>query len=585
VVVIADSASPHSTERLKRLLRFLELPHRTISNVAELARGETSPVKSLALLAPLDSLFELIGKESRKHTFSFHSAFFYLSGDLHSSSKILESFGVTDPLQSLPGGDVSAMVSYPDPDFTGPLEGVRATIRAKTGDYFVRGFGAGSVTPVIHSVSGTPFFSLKDDFPLFISCSTAIVDLDEEVTGTWFDVRDHFLSSVPLMMYLKWSLRDIAWRTSEAGACFIVDDPLLRSRYGFCDFVQLDEQMQQSSFATSVAMIPWNGKRTSPSMTTLMNGSRGRLSACIHGCDHTRHEFGEHDEAKLNAKASLAVARMTAHEERTNILHDRVMVFPQGIFSSESLKALQQHQFLSAVNTDAAPVDREQKVTIRETWEIANMEHSSFPLFSRRYPSHGLENFAFDLLLGKPCLVVEHHEFFKDGHRQVIGFVNSLNSLKVNLRWRNLASVLRRAYQYRRVSEDTFEIKMFANELLLTNESVKDRRYTVRKSDKGSAGVEAIELDGNPLDWKTDGSWLTFSFILPPAREVLLQVRYRPAEPSPQIEYAFSDQLKIAARRYLSEFRDNFLSKHDSLMRAARAITASARKRNHSKCS
>ena len=42
------------------------------------------------------------------------------------------------------------------------------------------------------------------------------------------------------------------------------------------------------------------------------------------------------------------------------------------------------------------------------------MTYGAFPIFTRRYAFHGVENFAFDLLLGKPCLIVAHHDSFKD---------------------------------------------------------------------------------------------------------------------------------------------------------------------------
>ena len=46
------------------------------------------------------------------------------------------------------------------------------------------------------------------------------------------------------------------------------------------------------------------------------------------------------------------------------------------------------------------------------------MRYGDFSIFTRRYAHHGLENFAFDLLLGKACLIVCHHDFFKDGYAQ-----------------------------------------------------------------------------------------------------------------------------------------------------------------------
>ena len=42
-----------------------------------------------------------------------------------------------------------------------------------------------------------------------------------------------------------------------------------------------------------------------------------------------------------------------------------------------------------------------------------------------------LENFAFDLLLGKPCLIVSHHEFFKDDCARLIELIEKLQVSKL----------------------------------------------------------------------------------------------------------------------------------------------------------
>ena len=63
------------------------------------------------------------------------------------------------------------------------------------------------------------------------------------------------------------------------------------------------------------------------------------------------------------------------------------------------------------MNTEVAPAQRAaNETTIADLWSVAIMRYGSFPIITRRYPSHGIENFAFDALLGKPCLIAAHHD-------------------------------------------------------------------------------------------------------------------------------------------------------------------------------
>src|SRR5256885_9394394 len=75
------------------------------------------------------------------------------------------------------------------------------------------------------------------------------------------------------------------------------------------------------------------------------------------------------------------------------------------------------------------------------------MKYGAFPIFTRRYFHHGIENFAFDKLLGKPCLIVAHHEIFKDEGRDLVEFIGKLNSLNGNLHWRPLGNALGRSFK------------------------------------------------------------------------------------------------------------------------------------------
>jgi hypothetical protein len=316
-------------------------------------------------------------------------------------------------------------------------------------------------------------------------------------------------------------------------------------------------------------------------MAALVKASQGRLSVSVHGCDHTLREFGSDNAAALQAKMASVQERMAFHRLTTGIAHDPVMIFPQGVFSRESLVALQRHGFAAAVNTETLPFRRDhERLTVADVWGVAIQKYGSFPLFTRRYPSEGLANFAFDLLLGKPCLLVEHHGFFKNDHAEVVRFVQALNSLNINLHWRGLGDVIRGSFQWRLEGDGAVRIRMFGNELILKNGGKESVMYRVEKADKGSVGVREVSVNGSAIEWQAGGHVISFICEVPPSAEVLLRVRYAAPEKAIKSRTTLGSSVKVAGRRYLSEFRDNFLSRHAGLMavaQKARQITGGSK--------
>jgi len=49
-------------------------------------------------------------------------------------------------------------------------------------------------------------------------------------------------------------------------------------------------------------------------------------------------------------------------------------------------------------------------------------EYSGLPLLVRRYANQNVADFALDLFLERPALIVEHQNYFRDSD-QVIGFI------------------------------------------------------------------------------------------------------------------------------------------------------------------
>jgi hypothetical protein len=267
-------------------------------------------------------------------------------------------------------------------------------------------------------------------------------------------------------------------------AAIIIDDPLLQENYGFLNYCKLLSLMDKHNFHTTIAFIPWNYNRTDKNIATLFRERPDRFSMCVHGCDHTRGEFGSKDVNHLNQIVKLATSRMIEHEKRTGVHFDRVMVFPQGIFSNESLDVLKNNDYLAAVNTEALPIN-------------GNIT-SNFPFFLRYTP----ENAATHVL--NPMFIVLHHDYFKDGYANLVKFVDELNIRMKNIRWDSVGNIIR-------------------NYLAISEHRVHD---TVN-----------MELSG-----------LSF--------------------------HGYKKTLKIGVRRYLCEFRDNYLSKNDTLLNHAKKLKA-----------
>ena len=468
-------------------------------------------------------------------------------------------------LQDPPIGKLPVRVSDELDDVAGPMAGISFPLQLASEDTVLTGAsanGASTFSTIISAGNAPLFLQLQHNgASVFFCASSQMVDIDQTVGRGFYDIKDHFCSAVSLVMFIKFALRSVTWRPQELGACLIIDDPLLKLNYGFCNFSKLRDLMGEYGFTTNIAFIPWNWRRTSSAAGKFFSHQSGLFSVSIHGCDHTGGEFASTSPEFLQGRAQMARSRMQSHELRTGIRHDPVMVFPQGAFSSACPEVLKRNGFLAAVNTEIAPIDAQNVGTrIKDVWDVAIMTYGDFPIFTRRYPFHGLENFAFDLLLGKPCLIVTHHEFFKDGCAALVELIRKIGSLNCRIHWRPLGEVIRRACRRRYTGVGTEELEMYGNELRVDNPSDQAIELTVRKRKSQDDIDFEILCDEKPVAYVTEPRHFAFHQRIAPHSETYFQVAYRgQASLSPQ-RSSLRFELGVAARRILSEFRDEYLS-------------------------
>jgi hypothetical protein len=570
LAIIVHEGKPGPRElRLRRILDFFGVPCKAV-DISELADMDWSSPEC-AVFGSVHSVATTLNHRERGDSMDSGPAAFYAYADdnrVLCAPAVQSLFGDENlSLQDAPGGNVSLCVSD-ETDIAGPMAALKVTSQLRSEDaVLISATSAGeSKFAAVISAGGAPVFlrSRQKAASVFFCTSSKMVDIDQPVGQGFYDVKDHFCSVVPLVMFIRFMFPNVSWRPQELGACLIIDDPLLRPRYGFCDFTKLRDLMRRYGFTTNIAFIPWNWRRTSPADGEFFRNEAELFSVSIHGCDHTAGEFGTDLLEVLHSRARLAQTRMRNHEARTGIRHDPIMVFPHGAFSSACPEALKRTGFLAAVNTEIVPVDSQNARTrIRDVWDVAIMTYDGFPIFTRRYAFHGLENFAFDLLLGKPCLIVAHHDFFKDGGVGLIELVEKIAALNCGLRWRPLGDVIRRACRRRGNGINAEEVEMYGNELIIENVSDQTIEVTVRKRTSQEDLIAKIVCDEKAVAWVTEDEDLVFGEWIQPRSERCFRVVYNEQPHTGQASRSLRFEIAVAARRVLSEFRDVYLSRSD----------------------
>jgi hypothetical protein len=235
------------------------------------------------------------------------------------------------------------------------------------------------------------------------------------------------------------------------------------------------------------------------------------------------------------------------------------MVFPQGIFSEAAMRALKRTDLIAAVNNDVVTADPYPRaITISDMWDIAVMGYP-FPLFTRRYPWEGIENFAFDALLGKPAIAVIHHDYCSDHCASLVNFIQGLNALQCAPIWRSLGDVVRRSCRQREVSPGNVEVEMYGTELRIENRSEQPKHFVIRRRECEPSAIQRICTDSQEIVWKPVNGHIDFEIALNPGENGLIKIRSHDVVEKGYKRDSLLYRLKATLRRYLCEVRDNYI--------------------------
>lgn len=542
--VVSISAAPdaQSAKRLVPACAALVVSVETLSQMAEAMDAEVSWLPFLMDLAP--------------HVFVYG----FDSSDRHAAIlRTLTSDGLVgmDPLPNEPAFAVAGGQRESCGQFSGlTFQGVDTTSDAS----FREGTLAGGHAVLIRA-AGRPFLVRigGDTSNVYLTAGRELADLDEPVPHE-AKLLPWFSRLIPLMIFLRSALGDRLWHSDCPQACFIIDDPLLKRRYGFLEYAKLLEAMKQQRFSASIAFIPWNYRRSRRQIADLFSRTPTSLSLCIHGCDHTWAEFADASFDLLCGKAQRALERMKSHLRLSGVPFDEVMVFPQGLFSGQALKALEASGYLAAINTDVCPSNLPRAVALRDLLDVATTPGADFPLFARQYPRDQAE-FAFYLFLGKPAFVVEHHGYFRNGYEALRNFVERLNSLDARLEWTNPATICSRAALKRATADGDIQVRFYTSRFHFVNSGTQPQAFVfVRRRIAGSP-LPAVTVNGHPcLREQQDGS-LLIRLSLGPGEKAEIRILSDDLLAARAIGWRppAVHNMKVFVRRMLCEVRDNHL--------------------------
>jgi hypothetical protein len=443
----------------------------------------------------------------------------------------------------------------------GPFAGLRFGCANPATDHGLVIRGSPNTVEYVITVGGRGLLTrvVLPSAELFVSSSSSVFDVGAEVVRN-LDASHCFSGLVPLIFFLR-HCKIASWQTPHPAANVVIDDPTLKPNYGFMNAQRLADCVRELGAAVSIGFIPWNYQRTNPKVVELFLSHWPRLSLCIHGCDHTGAEFSTQTLSASLQRIALAVERMRQLQTRTSLRYDRIIVFPQGKFSAAAMQALRQSELLAAVNTELIDQQTRRGVRAGELLKPAITTYGGFPLFLRRSANEPLANFALDLLLGKPALVVTHHDYFQHGLEPFTSLVRSIRALVPALNWSNLESIVARTFSMRSHLGLTTDVRLITAKTEFSPGGLQGRPLRFSKGEPCPGKSFAVFQDGRQLDCvRQDGS-LEFEGVLKAESPTTIEVKLSPLDEVPSTVQPLKYCAKVAARRYLSELRDNYVAK------------------------
>lgn len=391
---------------------------------------------------------------------------------------------------------------------------------------------------------------------------------------------DVFIKIAPVLMFLKYSFGDRCWHGVHDHANFTIDDPWLREPFGYISFKDLCREAEKARFHVSIGFIPYNYLKSNNEAIEIFRQCAKALSIAIHGNNHDLSEFrvsrnGRSTDGKSNSvhpdekNILQALYRMDTFSRKTGLSYDRVMIFPRGVFTQESLGLLKRQNFLMTV-TGAKPLNTRHMTSGIDRMRGITLEYDNFPMVLRSGISdwkkdkhaEALEKRSVQmrLFLDLPVLLYAHHDFFKEGADTFNSVAGMINQTQPAVVWSSLGSIAKKLYLQKRIDDREIEIVAFSNDLVINNHYNAPIKYVVRKQENFLTPIQSVEVDGIKHEYLRDGNHIRIEVLIEQGSEKNVRILYHSEYRIGSFTYS-DDNLQATLIRTLADFRDLFLSK------------------------
>jgi hypothetical protein len=184
------------------------------------------------------------------------------------------------------------------------------------------------------------------------------------------------------------------------------------------------------------------------------------------------------------------------------------------------------------------------------------------------------ESVAFSAFFGRPILIEEHHEVFKDPSL-ILELVSMINKTVPQVQWCNLQTSLESACLIRQIADGTLEVRPAAMAGRLANPGSSPLRCVadwVTPTQFCRSGASVL-VDGVPsFDSTWDDVGVRVPFEVTPGASRAIEMHYNNSFNSTLLaKPPFEQRARVYLRRRASELRDNFLSKSPAALSFAKS--------------
>jgi hypothetical protein len=390
--------------------------------------------------------------------------------------------------------------------------------------------------------------------------TSRLIDPDSEADAN-LDARRVLLALVLPLMGLRFVAGGIGWSACNRYANIIIDDPPLAKRYGHIDFLELRNMARKRNARFTLAYIPCNYRRGGRRTVQFFRESADCFSFCVHGAFHTKREFGERPDGRIHYLARFGLEQMQRFRQRTGLRSSSIMVFPQGVFSSNSMVAMSSHGYTCAVNTEIRDVSGKRIVRVRDLLRPAFVGYGGIHLFLRRRVGESEANLAFDQLLGRPLLFVAHQQDFANHMSRIRELCDKLERLPEPPEWRPLEEIVSRTFSVRRNEDNAVEFRFYCLQASLDSLNSGSERGLTRILVDGIVPerVDSVRIEETDVVWST----LNDSILIKvqPGTGGNLTIALTRQTSNNDRPLSVKERAEAWLRRLLSEFRDNVISR------------------------